>query len=663
MENIMKVKWLAGSGLLLAVILLFTVNIFSEAAFRSLRLDLTEGQRYTLSEGTRSILSELEEPVTLRLFLSQKQVARLPGISGYATRVRELLEEYRRISGGMVRVRLIDPEPFSEEEDRALDYGLSAAPWNNEGDSFYFGLVGSGPTDTEILIPFFSPDRKAFIEYDLTNLIYQLTHPDRKVVGLMNSLAIRGGEGAATDQRAPGQDETAVFGAIMAEIRRYFDLRMLATDSEQIPDDVDVLMLVHPRELPENTLYAIDQFVLRGGHALVFVDPYTEPDPADNATATTTPGIGVTRSHLDPLFAAWGIGFSTGKVIGDIRLAESVRFDTDSISTTTDYPIWIRLPHSQMDKGDVITVGLDTVFLASPGRLWKIPEGKTRFHPLLRTTTNAFAFDTTRIMLLADPRALLRGYRESGEEYTLAARVTGQVGSAFPKGPPTDSGGKKPDTGDAGDTVPPRGHRSTSEGDINIIVVADTDILRDRFWIGVQDFQGTRVAQPTAANGTFVINAIENLTGSSDLTRIRSRGNFNRPFTRVDTLRERAEFHFLRKEKELTDKLRETEHRLVELERGERGGNGAWVLSEAQQWEIDRFREEKLRIRKELRRVRHGLRKNIQRMENRLKFINIGLVPLLIGLGGIVFAGYRARGKRPRKVPENHPEQAPPVKA
>nr|VFJ92289.1 MAG: ABC-type uncharacterized transport system involved in gliding motility, auxiliary component [Candidatus Kentron sp. H]VFJ93208.1 MAG: ABC-type uncharacterized transport system involved in gliding motility, auxiliary component [Candidatus Kentron sp. H]VFK00069.1 MAG: ABC-type uncharacterized transport system involved in gliding motility, auxiliary component [Candidatus Kentron sp. H] len=662
----MNMKWFAGGGLVLAVVLLFAINIFSAEAFRSLRLDLTEGQLYTLSEGTRNILSTLEEPVTLRLFLSQKQATRLPGINSYTTRVRELLEEYRRAGDGLVRVHVIEPEPFSEEEDRALGYGLTGVPLSDEGDSFYFGLVGSGPTDMEVLIPFFSTDREAFLEYDLTSLIYQVAYPDKKTIGLISSLPMDGM--GALDLHALQQGQQPIPWTVFEEIHQGFEVRVLENDIQDIPAQVGVLMLVHPKGLGEKTLYAIDQFVLRGGRALVFVDPHAEADAEKNTMLSGMSGPEGTSSDLEPLFAAWGIGFSPAKVVGDTRLAERVRFLTGSRATTTDYPIWMRLSDAEMDPDDMITTDLDSVLLASPGRFRKTADKETRLQPLLQTTVNAKEFDAARVAFLTDPKSLLRDYQGEGEQYILAARVTGQVESAFPNGAPEgkddanqdnegeeDKGGEEGistgqegvsgATGDEENATPPREHLSASKEDINVIVVADTDMLRDQFWVSVQSFLGTRIVQPTAANGTFVLNAMESLIGSNDLISIRSRGHFRRPFTRVDTIREEAEFRFRNKEKELLDELRATERKLVELERGKQG-EGALVLSQAQKREIERFRQEKLRVRRELRDVRHELRKNIERMENRLKFVNIGLVPLLIGIGGIVATGYRIRRRK-----------------
>nr|VFK36344.1 MAG: ABC-type uncharacterized transport system involved in gliding motility, auxiliary component [Candidatus Kentron sp. SD]VFK38545.1 MAG: ABC-type uncharacterized transport system involved in gliding motility, auxiliary component [Candidatus Kentron sp. SD]VFK79003.1 MAG: ABC-type uncharacterized transport system involved in gliding motility, auxiliary component [Candidatus Kentron sp. SD] len=645
----MNIKWFASGGLVLAVVLLFAVNIFSTAAFRSVRMDLTEGELYTLSEGTRNILSTLEEPVTLRLFLSWKEANRLPQISAYAARVRELLEEYHRVSNGLVRVHAIEPEPFSEEEDRAVAYGLTAVPLNEQGDSFYFGLVATGSTDTEASIPFFSPSREAFLEYDITNLIHQAAYPDKNVIALISSLDMDGQK--EMGMRTSRRNRKPKPWIVLEQIRQYFDVRTLKNDIENIPADVGILMLVHPQSITRKTLYAIDQFVLRGGRALVFVDPHSEIDSQAPNMLGGIPSPD-TSSELAPLFTAWGVEFSPSKVVGDRRLAEQIRFQIDSRTAITDYPIWVRLSASEMDADDIITAELDSIVLASPGRLRATDEKKTRLLPLLQTTVNAMEYDLARVKFLTDPQRLLDGYRGRGEKYTLAARVTGPAQSAFPEGSPEDEdedsspSARKKESDRA--KTPPIEHLSASKEDINIVIVADTDMLRDQFWVHVQQFLGAHLVQPTAANGTFVVNALDNLVGSNDLISIRSQGHFQRPFTQVDTIREEAEIRFRQKEKELLDKLRDTESKLVELERG-RKGNSALVLSMAQQREIERFRDEKLKIRKALRDVRHQLRKNIERLEDWLKFINIALVPLLIGIGAMIAVFYRSR-RKPRSA-------------
>lgn len=634
--------WLSAGGLALGVVLLLAVNILSNATLGGMRLDLTENKLYTLSPGTRSILSNLEEPVTLRLFLSQRLATRLPAVSSYAIRVRELLLEYERLARGQLRLRIIDPEPFSEEEDRALGYGLQGIPLGGDEENFYFGLVGTGPTDEQVVIPFFSPDREEFLEYDITKLIDQVARPQRPVVGLLSSLPIDG-------MAVPGglQGGFSRPWVVVEQMRQLFEVRVLATDVKTIPEDVDVLMLVHPRDWDEATLYAIDQFVLAGGHALVFVDPHAEAgQPAMGGMPAGQ------ASELDRLLEAWGIALTPSQVIGDLQLAERVRFNRQPRAVAVEYPVWMTLTDDQMNADDIVTANLGSITLATPGRLTKQEQGSTEVLHLFETTTNAMQIDASRLTFLGDPQELLREFRPAGEPYLLAARVTGPVSSAFPEGAPqtqsesegpADEEEEQPAAKNEEDASKP--HLSASKDDINVIVVADTDLLQDRFWVRVQDLLGTQIAIPSAANGTFVINALDNLTGSNELISVRNRGHFSRPFARVQMLRQEAELQYRAKEQELLSRLAETEQKLGQLESGKQE-DSALVVSAEQQREIERFRQERVRIRKELRDVRHALRKNIQGLEAWMKFVNVALIPLIVAVGGVIVGLHRIRRRK-----------------
>jgi len=619
----MNIKLLTGGGLVLALILLLAVNIFSSAAFRTARLDLTDNQLYTLSDGTRKILANLAEPVTLRLFLSQQLATRLPGLSSHATRVKELLEEYQRAANGNIVLTVIDPEPFSDAEDRAVAYGLTGLPLGDGESTFYFGLVVTGPTNEEEAIPFLSQDRETSLEYEVTKLIYQAAYPKRKAVGLLSSLPMAGLPPMASP--APGSSQP---WTVLEQMRQFFEVRELGEDVAVIPDDVAVLMLVHPQELSDQTLYAIDQFVLRGGRALVFVDPYAEAD-SDGGMA----GRGGTSSTLAKLLQTWGVRLVDGKVVGDSQLAQKVRFNLGSRLITADYPVWMELTPTQLSGDDIITTNVGNLLLATPGRLLPAEQAETQFTPLLFTTTAATEIDSSRLGGLNDPRELLRNYHPAGERFTLAARVTGKIKSAFPDGPP------------AGDEAPRPPHLAESPDAVNLIVVADSDLLQDRFWVQTQNLPGTRIAIPTAANGSFVVNALDNLAGSNDLISVRNRGSSSRPFTRVEAIRQDAEQQYREKEQQLLDRLEGTERKLVELERGKQDGNAA-ILSEAQRQELERFRQEKIQLRQELRQVRHELRNNIDRLESWTKFVNIGLIPLLIALGGVAIGIHRRRRRQ-----------------
>jgi ABC-type uncharacterized transport system involved in gliding motility auxiliary subunit len=638
----MSSRWLTATGLVLAAVLLLAVNIFSNAAFTTMRADLTEGRLYTLTEGTRNMLTGLVEPVRLRLFLSERLATRLPRINSYAKRVRELLAEYERAADGKLTVEAIDPEPFSPEEDRAVGYGLRGIPLDEES-TFYFGLVATGSTDQEEMIPYLTIDREEFLEYDVSRLIYQIANPKQKVVGLMSSLPLTGNPRAAMMGRRPQE------WMVLEQMRQLFDVKTLENNISEIPADVDVLMVVHPKELKDETLYAIDQFVLRGGRALVFADPHPEADqgPPTLTATTTRAGRG---SELSKLFDIWGIELVPGKVVGDLQLATRVQFEHEGRLVMLDYPVWINLPAELYNREDIVTASLiGPLRLGTPGHVLKKDGASTQLAPLLESTINAGLIGTEKLGIFSDPQDVVRDYKPDGKRYVLAARVTGPATSAFADGPPQASESKASaedkKTTENEKAASKHEHLAKSKQDINVIVVADTDLLQDTFWVQVQDFLGNRIAIPNAANGALVVNALDNLTGSNDLISIRSRGRFTRPFTRVNALRQEAELRFRQKEQELLNRLEETEKKLGELERSKQD-SAAMVLTEAQQQEIARFRQEKVRIRNELRDVRHELRKNIENLEGWLKFINIGMIPILIGIGGLVVGSYQMRRRK-----------------
>ena len=644
----MNIRLLTGSGLAVAVVLFFTVNVLSHVAFRSARVDLTEQRLYTLTEGSRNILQGLDEPVTLRLYLSKKLAVELPGIQGYTNRVLELVQEYEQAAGGNLILHVIDPEPFSEEEDRAVGYGLRGVPLDAGNTQFYFGLVGTNATDDRELIPFFQQSREEFLEYDLTKLVYRLGNPKQKVVGLLSTLPVDGGPQMPFSQ-APGGSAPWM---IMDSIRELMEVKVLDKAVTEIPEAVDVLMVVHPKRLGEPTLYAIDQFVLRGGRAVVFVDPHSEADRVlpnpQNPMGMQAPR----NSDLGRVFDAWGIELVDGKVVGDLPLAKKVNFQKQSRMMVADYPVWIDLTPRQLNAEDVVTAKLPNLTMASAGILRKKEDSETEWTPLMETDDQAMQIDAARLRMMPDVEGLLRDYRPEGETLVLAARLTGKVKTAFPDGRPEAADSEEP--GNPGDDKaskqPP--HLAESADPINVIVVADTDMLQDRFWVQVQNFLGQRIGIPTSANNDFVTNALDNLTGSHDLISVRNRGSFSRPFTLVRAIQQEAEMQFRQKEQALQQRLKETERKIQELQRTKEDQTTV-ILSAEQEAALDGFRQELVATRKELRNVQHELQKNIESLENVVKFLNIGLMPLVIAVGGVVFSAYtirrRLRGNETRR--------------
>jgi ABC-type uncharacterized transport system involved in gliding motility auxiliary subunit len=642
----MNTKVLSITGLLVAVALLFAVNIFTNSVFTAARVDLTENHLFTLSEGTRNIIAGLKEPITIRFYLSERLARDLPAINSYATRIKGLLDEYKRASNGKIEVHVIDPEPFSEEEDRAVGYGLSGVPLDGGEEKLYMGLVGTNSVDDEDIIPFLSTSRESFIEYDITRMVYNLSNPELPVIGLLSSLPING-----MGPQAALRGATAPAWAVMDQVEKLFEVKTIEADAAEIPEDVDVLLLVHPKGLSESTLYAIDQFVLAGGRALIFIDPHSESERAPPQAMPMMPSM--RSSELAKLLGAWGLESEPGKVVGDLQLAVTVRMQRQQKVLTIEYPVWLNTLPDLFDPNDTVTAELGNITFATPGYLQPLENATTTFRPLIETTENAALFDAKRLLdPNADPEELLRDYVPAGHAMVLAARIEGPVKSAFADGPPP----VKAEGGDAAQASSgdqnkeaeksTREHLTESKEDINVIVVADTDVLADRFWVQVQEFLGNRITIPSAANGAFMVNALDNLAGSSDLISVRNRGSFIRPFQRVNALRREAEIEFRQKEQELMRRLQETEQRLVELERSKQGSESSLILSPEQQQELVRFRHEKVAIRKDLRDVRRNLRRDIDNLDTRLKFINIALIPILIGIGGLVAGLWRIHRRR-----------------
>lgn len=645
-------------GIVLAVAVFLALNVFANQALTRVRLDLTEHRLFTLSEGTRNVLGNLAEPVTLRLYVSRSLATRLPSVSGYVARVRNLLEEYEHAAGGKLILTVIDPEPFSEEEDRAVAYGLTGIPLLDGESTFYFGLAGTNTLDDQEVIPRFSPEREEFLEYDLTKMIHTLGQAARPVIGLLSTLPLDGQSRQAMMMGRPPQP-----WLILERIEELFEVRHLAADGlDRVEEDVDVLMVVHPKGLSGRARYAIDQFVLGGGRALVFVDPNAEGDmEAGIPGLPPIPG----KSEFGDLLAAWGLELDTARTVGDLQIGADVQARVGEKVTTIRYPPWINVPAPLLDRDDVVTAQLGNLTFGTAGALVPLPDAGVTVTPLAATTPGgAGLIDTNLVGPMADLQQLLRDFRPDGKQHLLAVRVGGTAKSAFPDGAPPaaeeegapDEAGEDAGAGtgsaDAAGTAsgpeesgpaaaapPPH----LGEGEVNLIVVGDTDLMQDQFWVQQQDLFGQRLAIPISANASFVINALDNLTGSGDLIGIRSRGRFLRPFTVVNRLRQEAELRYRDKEKELLDRLEETEARLTELRTGE---GGEVILTQDQQDAIIEFTSERLRIRRELRDVRHSLRQNIETLETTLKFINIGLVPIIIAIGGLLAGVHRMRRRR-----------------
>lgn len=610
----------------LAAAVFLGLNIAVDATITNARLDLTENGRFTLSQGTRNIISSLREPVTLRFFYSKQAASEYAQTRAYADRVRDLLREYASRSHGKIILEEIDPQPYTPAEDEATAAGVSAVP-TDSGENVYFGLVGTNRIDGREVISYFSPDREGLLEYDLSSLVYRLSAPKKHKVAVLSGLPLDTGMGGVQAMMA-GRSRPFV---IYRELSEAYDVEMMRPDFAAIPSGTDVLMIVQPGNLSDAQTYAIDQYVLKGGRALIFVDPNSEL--AAQSAGGMDPNM-VTASSLPRLFQAWGIAFDTTKELGDLKLAQSVRLSQDG--PPLSYPVWMHLTRDQFSDNDPIVSNIQNMNLASAGSFRPLKKATTKFTSLIGTTNQAglIAVSQAKLMAMSDPANLASAVVPTGEEYIIAARLSGPAKTAYPDGAP------------AGAT----GQQAKSAQNINVVVMGDTDIFDDRFWVRIEQMFGKTVAAPFANNDAFVLNAVENLTGSSDLISLRSRGTNDRPFTLVRALQADAERQFKQQEDALKARLSETEQQLKNLQSGQGSGSSGHVgITPQQEAAIAQFKRQLGEIRNELRGVQRNLRQDVDALGNFLAFVNIAVVPMLVALFAIVLAWLRRR-RRARAI-------------
>jgi len=615
-------------GVVLAVVCFLAVNLFATLELGAARLDLTANGLYTLSDGTAAMLKAMKEPVKLRFYASRLLLDSSPGLKPYAARVRETLASYVKLSGDRISLEIIDPEPFSPEEDRAAAFGLRGVPYDSTGNRGYFGLVGTNTTDDTDSIPFLAPDREAFLEYDLTRLVYDLAHPEKPVVALLDGIGLNGGP---QSNYRPWQ--------IYEQMRQFFDMRIMAGDIDRFGDDVKALVIVHPHDLSDKTLFAIDQFVLRGGPAMVFVDPLAENMQRNAQMGAPPPNV---ASNLDRLMKAWGVELEPGKVVGDRRAAMQVQAMSNGRAVVTQYLPWLTLGKDALDDNDVVTGQLEVLRLFSAGALKSLPGATTKLEPLVQSSPDSMLMDSGPLQLTPDPAGLMNAFQPSGERYVLAARVSGPAKSAFPDGAPKENAAAEPASAALKESSQP----------INLVVVADVDMLSDEAWLNIQNSGDARLAIPVAHNADLVVNAIENLVGGAALANLRGRGLSARPFTTVERIRAEAEAKYLATQEQLSKELEGAQKKLASLETDQKSGVGGAVLLTAEQQETVRtFRSQVLALRAQLREVQHALQQDIERLQTWVMLANIAAVPAIVAVLALIVALWRrARRRRPRAV-------------
>ena len=595
------------ASLALLLVLFIAVSMISSGMLRGFRFDLTDNRLFTLSDGTIRVLESLEEPVTLYLYFSQEASREIPQVRSYAKRVDELLDEFVSHAGDRLKVQKVDPAPFSEEEDEAAAFGLQAAPINANGDTLYFGIAASNSLDDVQVMPFLQPSKEKFLEYDLAKMISSLGNPQKKTLGLMTALPMGGGYDPATQSMAEPW-------VVYQQFSQLFDVQQIDPAAGEIPEGIDVLLMVHPKNLDDNLLYQVEQFVLGGGDLIAFVDPYAESDRGNPGDPMAQMQAG-SASSLGSLPGAWGVDYDPSRVVGDLQFGIG--------NGMTRHIGILSVPAAGMNGDDIVSADLEMVNFSSTGWVQQAEGAATTFETLVQSSENAAPLDASRLRFLTDPNSLLEGFNPTGQRYALAARVTG----------PAEASMQAPEGWDG-----PHLEAAVEQG-INVLLFTDTDMLTDRMWVQVQPLFG---ATAFADNGSLAINAVDHMLGNRDLISIRTRATSARPFDRVEEIRVQAERSYRVTEERLQAELQETERRLTELQAA-KGEGDMLVISDEQQAEIERFMQRRLEIRRELRQVQHDLRRDIDRLDTRIKIVNIVILPAIVMVIALVYAVRRRR--------------------
>ena len=622
---------LSGSlaGLITLLVILVAVNVII-GQWR-VRKDFTQEKLYTLSDGTRKVLGRLDRDVTLMFFFNSSAPDVPAPLKVFAQQVEDLLKEYELAGGGRVMVEKYDPKPDSDSEDLAQRYGLTGEAVTPTGPVMYLGLVAvSG--DQQATIPMIDPRTEDLLEYNITRMIHRITTARKPVVGVMSSLPVMGSGPSPMmmpGQRPPQDPPWAAF----RELSQDYEVRIVSPSAESIEHDVDSLVVVHPKDLSDKSLYAIDQFVLRGGHLLAFIDPFCVADPGGEVGGMSQYGAPSRSSTLGVLFDAWGVKYYAGKILADLNASTQLRSRNNTVENS---PLYLSLRKGNMAAGDVLTSSIDSVMMVMAGALGNEVADGLKLTPLITSSEQSALADT--MMVQFDPGAFRRELKNGRSRYNLAVRLQGKFKTAFPAGQPKTPGETN--------QVVSADHLAVSKGTGNVIVVADVDMLYNEFCGRDVNFLGMTGFQPFNQNINLFANMIEQMAGSSDLIGIRCRGRTERPFTRVLELQGQAQAQWLEQEQALEEKLQATQRRMDELQQ-KKDDKQRFVISPEQQKELAGFRQEVAKYKQELKQVRRNLREGIEALGVKIKFINILAMPLLVVLAGIGLAvGHRVKTRK-----------------
>ena len=612
----------SATGLVVLLAILILINVI--LSYANIRWDATEDKIYSLSKGTKNILSSLTQTVTVKFFYNKSERNLPANQKLYAKRVREFLSEYKNMSKGKIKIEFYDPKPDSDEEEWAQKYGLRPMQLGT-GSKIYSGLVFVA-ADQEETIPWLDPTREELLEYDITRIIQRLQSYKRKTIGIISPLPVFG---APQQMAVPGRPPTATPWFFITELKKTYEVKAVDLTATTIDADVDLLILLHPKDLSQTLQYAVDQYVLSGGNAMIFVDPFCVSDASQGRQAMFQPP----QSNMEKLFKAWGITMDATKALADMDHPTRVRGQGNRVENS---PVWITLRKDTFNHSDVVTSRLESMLFPIAGAIKKTEDSSYDFEPMVQSGKNAALVESFKASF--GTASIRRDFSPADERFTLVARLQGRFKTAFPAGAPkaeSDDKSKQKETS-------PKASLKEAKESATIIVVADADMMADQFYVQKSRILGFTLSKMFNDNLNFVANACEILTGSDDLIGLRSRGTFERPFTAVMELERQAQERWLAKEKELVKRADETNTKLRQLQQ-QKDTSQKLILSAEQEAEIAKFREEKSRINRELKQVRKNLRADVEALGNTLSWINILLMPLCVSIAGIGFAIFRQR--------------------
>ncbi len=621
-------------GIVAMLAIIIAINII--AARGKQRIDLTTERAYTLSPGTRAILAKLDTPVQIRFYCSRGENDMPVMLKTYAQRVEDLLGEFRQASKGHLDIQKLDPQPDSDAEDSAKLDGIEGQMLP-QGSSVYLG-VSVSMLDQKEAIPFLAPNRERLLEYDLARAVSRVATPAKPVVGVMSALPVSGGSMNPMMARMGQQGQQP--WVLMTEMQRDFTVKTVEVTADKIPDDVKVLVLIHPKMLSEAAQFAIDQFVMRGGKLIAFLDPLSVLDRQSQQMGPPS------SSSIDRLLKAWGLTFDSTKVVADMDFVGRTRQGRA--------PAVLQLTEKAVNKDDVLTGDADNLLMVFAGAFSGTPAQGLTQTVLIKSSKNSQLVDPMTAQMGGEE--VIKTFAPSGTEYALAVRLAGKFKTAFPEGKPKAPEAKPPEGQE-----PPKpeekkdaaADQSLKESPMNgaVILIGDTDMIQDQVAVteATNPFGGQRMVMPQNGNLAFAQGAVELMTGDSNLITVRSRASRERPFTVVKKMQADAEANYREKIKGLETNLAEAQKKLTELARSKSAEGGQrFILSPEQQAEITNFRKKETDVKQQLKTERKKLRADIDSLENRIKWANIAGMPVIVALGGVLLAMSRRKREAAR---------------